>query len=78
MYGDGAANQGQLFEASNIAYLWKLPVVYLCENNGYAMGTSLERSHNEPNLHKRLGNIPGLTVDGLNIFHMREIIKLCK
>lgn len=78
MYGDGAANQGQLFESSNIAYLWKLPVIYFLENNKYAMGTSIERSSNEVNLHKKLGNIPGLTVDGLNIFHVREITRFFK
>ena len=78
MYGDGAANQGQLFEAANMAYLWKLPVVYFLENNKYAMGTSVERSANEVNFHKRLGNVPGLTVDGLNVFHVREIMRMCK
>lgn len=78
MYGDGAANQGQLFEASNMAYLWKLPVIYFLENNKYAMGTSIERSSNEVNLHKKLGNVPGLTVDGLNIFHVRETVKFFK
>lgn len=78
MYGDGAANQGQLFEASNMAALWKLPVVYFLENNRYAMGTSIERHSNDTEFHKRLGNVPGLTVDGLNIFHLREVMKMCK
>ena len=78
MYGDGAANQGQLFESSNMAFLWKLPIVYFLENNNYAMGTSVERSANNPKFHERLGNIPGLTVDGLNVFQVREIMKMCK
>ena len=78
MYGDGAANQGQLFESSNIAYLWKLPVIYFLENNMYAMGTSIERASNEVHLHRKLGNIPGLTVDGLNIFHVREVVRYFK
>ena len=78
MYGDGAANQGQLFEAANIAYLWKLPVVYLCENNKYGMGTSIERASNETAFHKRLGNVAGIELDGLNVFQVREIIKFAK
>ncbi len=78
MYGDGAANQGQLFESSNMASLWKLPVVYFLENNHYAMGTPVERAANNVQFHERLGNVPGLTVDGLNIFHVREVMKLCK
>jgi pyruvate dehydrogenase E1 component alpha subunit len=78
MYGDGAANQGQLFESANMAYLWKLPVVYLCENNGYAMGTSVARSANEVRFHKRLGNVAGFELDGLNVFHVREALKYAK
>lgn len=78
IYGDGAANQGQLYEASNIAKLWNLPCVFMCENNKYGMGTSIERASNEIRFHRRLGTVPGFDVDGLNVFAVREAYRYAK
>lgn len=75
-FGDGAVNQGTFHESLNMASLWKLPVIYLCENNGYAITTSISRSHGQPNIAKRAEayGMPGFAVDGQDVRAVHQIV----
>lgn len=76
-FGDGASNQGTFHETLNMAAVWKLPVVFLCENNLYAITTSVATSHGQPIIAKRAVayDMPGVTVDGQNVTAVYEAVR---
>jgi len=76
IFGDGASNEGAFHESLNMASIWKLPVIYICENNQYAMSMDIHKSSNIENISQRAAayNIEGVTVDGNDVLAVREAI----
>ena len=79
MYGDGAANQGQIWEAANMSKLWNLPVVFGIENNHYGMGTATNR-HSCNDQYYTMGGrtIPGIRVNGMNVLAVKQAMTMVR
>jgi len=77
-YGDGAANQGQVWESANMASLWGLPMIFCIENNQYGMGTSIDRHSSHSDYFKMGNHIPGIRIDGMNVLAVQEGMRYAK
>lgn len=76
-FGDGASNNGQFFECLNMASLWKLPIIYVVENNKWAIGMAHDRATSQPEIYKKASvfNMVGVEVDGMDVLAVREVAK---